>query len=185
MLYFYIYPKMLLPRVQILKSDVVFQLADIENIFLFYRVFYDLNIHNTWNFFWMYSIRFLLISWCKDGAMNVFDACIKRVYLSLVSLQWVSKIPKSNYIIYWLTTFSLCIHQEFQYWMFIPPPHSIQLLSRMMVRGKTRKISRLLAKVMLAQIISCRLGTSQGSLWVLDLDFRLFSSFFYIGRMYY
>lgn len=91
---------------------------------------------------------------------------------------------KSNYIIYWLTTFSLCIHQEFQYWMFIPPPHSIQLLSRMMVRGKTRKISRLLAKVMLAQIISCRLGTSQASLWVLDLDFRLFSSFFYIGRMY-
>lgn len=36
MLYFYIYPKMLLPRVQILKSDVVLQLADIENIFLFY-----------------------------------------------------------------------------------------------------------------------------------------------------
>lgn len=123
--------------------------------------------------------------WCKDGAMNVFDACIKRVYLSLVSLQLVSKIPKSNYIIYWLITFSLCIHQEFQYWMFIPPPHSIQLLSRMMVRGKTRKISRLLAKVMLAQIISCRLGTSQASLWVLDLDFRLFSSFFYIGRKYY
>lgn len=58
-----------------------------EHIFI---LFYDLNIHNTWNFFWMYSIRFLLISWCKDGAMNVFDACIKRVYLSLVSLQWVS-----------------------------------------------------------------------------------------------
>lgn len=45
MLYFYIYPKMLLPRVQILKSDVVLQLADIENIFLFYFMIWIYIIH--------------------------------------------------------------------------------------------------------------------------------------------
>lgn len=49
MLYFYIYPKMLLPGVQILKSDVVLQLADIEIIFLFYFMIWIYIIHEIFS----------------------------------------------------------------------------------------------------------------------------------------